>query len=438
MLVKLPREVGKVITRLQDAGFEAYVVGECVRDSILGRKPFGWDVTTNATLEDLKTVFPEAEVFSEKFGVIRLEYIEEVTKDGEVVETGIIVDVAPYRKDVKYANGLLVDSTRAEKIEDDLSNRDFTINAIAENHTVLADVFDGKEDIRKKLVRTVSDPDKMFKEDPIKMLRAIRLCSELGFDLHKGAYEAINANHKLLDEADVNKIREEFKLLMSGDAAGKGLNMLLDTGLVSAVLSQDILDRLTRREMQDLTVLSENIDKTKPVTERRLGLFYACIDKKRSKPAIERLNYDDKTKQHLIDAVSDLAKLYFTATKPDLKKFIYKRGWERYEYLANMEKAQRIIFEYFSETKIKSKIYLLEEIRQYREPIFPEDLVIDANDIVEAGICEREEAEKLLRMLTEECHTHPRKNTRQQLLDLAKTYHRNKLAAWLRGIHLAR
>ena len=85
MLVKLPKEVGKVMTRLQEAGFEAYVVGECVRDSILGRKPFGWDVTTNATLEDLKTVFPEAEVFSEKFGVIRLEYIEEAKIDARIL-----------------------------------------------------------------------------------------------------------------------------------------------------------------------------------------------------------------------------------------------------------------------------------------------------------------------------------------------------------------
>lgn len=438
MLVKLPREVGKVMTRLQEAGFEAYVVGECVRDSILGRKPFGWDVTTNATLEDLKNVFPEAEVFSEKFGVIRLEYIEEAKVDGEMVEVGVIVDVAPYRKDAKFANGLLVDSTRAETIEDDLSHRDFTVNAIAENHSTLADAFDGKEDIRKKLIRTVGDADKMFKEDPIKMIRALRLCSELGFDLHKGAYDAIVANYKLLETADVNKIREEFKLLMAGEAAGKGMNMLLDTGLVAIILGEDILQKLTKREREDLTLLSENIEKTQPVTERRLGLFYACIDKKRSKPAIERLNYDEKTKQHLIDAVTDMAKLYFTATGPALKKFIYERGWERYEYLASLEKAQRIIFEYFSDTKILSKIYLLEDIKKYREPIFVEDLFIDANDLVEAGICDREKADKILKMLVEECHIHPRKNTREKLLELAKTYSKHKIIAWFRGIHFAK
>lgn len=438
MLVRLPKEVGKVMTRLQEAGFDAYVVGECVRDSILGRKPFGWDVTTNATLEDLKTVFPEAEVFSEKFGVIRLEYIEETKVEGEVVEVGVIVDIATYRKDAKFANGLLVDSSRAETIEDDLSHRDFTINAIAENHSSLADVYEGKEDIRKKLVRTVGDADKMFKEDPVKMIKAIRLCAELDFDLHKGAYNAILENYELLENANPNKIRNEFEMLIAGEAAGKGLNMLLDTGLIASVLGSDIFAKLTKREKSDLAILSQNIDKTQPVMERRLGLFYACIDKKRSKPAIERLNYDEKTRQHLIDAVTDMAKLYFTATAPALKKFIYERGWERYEYLANLEKAQRIIFEYFSDTKIMSKLYILEDIKKYREPIFVEDLFIDANDLVEAGICKPEKAEALLKMLVEECHMHPRKNTREKLLELARTYSKHKIIAWFRGIHFAK
>ena len=156
MLVKLPREVGKVMTRLQEAGFENYVVGECVRDSILGRKPFGWDVATNATLEELKTVFPEAEVFSEKFGVIRLEFIEEVQSGGELIETGVIIDVASYRKETKYVNGLLVDSSRADTIADDLSHRDFTINAIAENHTTLADNYGAEKTLERSLLEQLA------------------------------------------------------------------------------------------------------------------------------------------------------------------------------------------------------------------------------------------------------------------------------------------
>ena len=111
---------------------------------------------------------------------------------------------------------------------------------------------------------------------------------------------------------------------------------------------------------------------------------------------------------------------------------------ERYNYLANLEKAQRIVFDYDSETKIKSKMYLLEEIHALREPIFVEDLAIDGNDLIEAGICEDKEVGKMLNMLIEKIHIKPNLNKRDELLKLAKLYKRNKLAAWTRGIKWTR
>ena len=440
MLVKLPREVGKIMTKLQSEGFEAYVVGDCVRDSILGKKPFGWDISTDAGLDKMTELFPEAQILSRKYSVLRFEYIDEVTdKDGQVVgEEGIIIDLGTYRRGDNDVKALPGEVSFSDTVEDDIKRKDFTINAIADSQTGTVDIFGGRDDIRKKLIRAAWDADAGFKADPIRMFRAVRIAAQLGFDLHKSVYDAIVANHGLLDNVNPDKLREEFTAMLSAPEAGKGLSMVMDTGMLSAILGQKVVDGLTRREMQDLTVLSQNIDKTQPVETRRLGLFFTCIDKKKAKPAIERLNFDEKTHQHLIDAINDMPKLYFTATKPELKKFIYRRGWERYEYLANLEKAQRIIFDYFSETKIRSKIYMLEEIQHYGEPIFPEDLKIDANDLVEAGICTRENADKLLGMVTEEVHTHPRKNTREELLRLAKRYSKNKIAAAMRGIHWSR
>ena len=97
MLVKLPKEVGRIMGTLQQSGFEAYVVGECISDSLAGKKPFGWDISTNARLADMKRLFPDAKVLSEKFEVIRFEYIEEIVdKNGEVTgESGIIIDLPP-------------------------------------------------------------------------------------------------------------------------------------------------------------------------------------------------------------------------------------------------------------------------------------------------------------------------------------------------------
>ena len=122
-----------------------------------------------------------------------------------------------------------------------------------------------------------------------------------------------------------------------------------------------------------------------------------------------------------------------------LKKFIYERDMDRYNYLANLEKAQRIVFDYDSETKIKSKMYLLEEIHALGEAIFVEDLAIDGNDLIEAGICNSDdEAEKMLSMLVEKIHIKPNLNKRSELLKLAKLYKRNKLAAMTRGIKWTR
>jgi hypothetical protein len=104
--------------------------------------------------------------------------------------------------------------------------------------------------------------------------------------------------------------------------------------------------------------------------------------------------------------------------------------------MASLEKAQRIVFEHFNETKIKSKIYMLEEIQMYREPIFEDELAVDANDLLEAGICSSpEDAAKMLTMLVEEMHVHPRKNTRKDLLELAKKYKTFKFLTWTRGVH---
>lgn len=440
MLVKLPKEVGKIMGTLQQAGFEAYVVGECISDFMAGRKPFGWDVSTNARLEDMKRLFPEAETLSEKFEVVRFEYIEEIVdKDGDVEgESGIIVDLAAYRAGGKYEQGRLTEANFVTTVADDLARRDFTINAIAESQDTLVDPYDGKSDVKNKLIRTVGDAPVRFREDPVRMLKAVRLAAELDFDLHKSVYDAIVSGHTMLAQANPTRIRDEFTGILTAPAAGKGLSMLLGTGMIADIIGQDVVDRLNKREMQDLMTLSRNIGRTQPVEDRRLGLFFACIDKKKIRPAIDRLCFDEVTHVHLVDAVNDLPKLYFTNNRPALKKFIYQRGMERYEFLLSMEKAQRIVFDYDSETKIRSKIFMLEEIKKFGEPIFPEDLKIDANDLIEAKICTKDNAEKILKMLTEEVHTHPKKNTREQLFKLAKVYSKNKVAAALRGIHWTR
>lgn len=440
-MIKIPKEVKRIMKTLEDRQFKAYAAGECVRDSLAGLKPYDWDVATSAGLADLKELFPDAKIVSEKYSVVRMEFVDEIfDREGDFVgEEGVIVDVSSFRKGTVAAGGIAPDKVDfAKTIEEDLSGRVFTMNALADNGYDLVDPFGGREDIKNRLIKTIGDPAESFKEDPVRMLRAIRFAAELNFDLTQSVYEAICANYRLLEKISIDRFRNEFVKTLSAANAGKGLSLIMDTGIINLILGDDVVGRLTRREKNDLMILSQNIDRSKQVPERRLGLFYITMDKKRAMPSIEKFNFDSKTRQHLVDAVHDMPKLYFTSTKEMLKKFIYERDMDRYNYLANLEKAQRIVFDYDSETKIKSKMYLLEEVHALNEPIFPEDLAIDGNDLVEAGICQPEETEKMLRMLVEKTHIKPNLNKRSELLKLAKLYKKNKLAAMTRGIKWTR
>ena len=426
-MIKLTKEVSKIMKTLTDAKQEAFVVGDCVRDALLGRKPFGWDIATNAPLDKLQELFPEAQVHSRKYSILRMEFIEEHYDDeGKFAgEDGIIVDIGTYRR-----GGL----NFSDKIDDEVARRAFTINAIADNPYKIVDPYNGREDIKKRLIRTTRPAEEIFREDPIQMMKAIYYAAELDFDLTKDVFGAIANNYRLLESVSVDKIRDEFTETITASHGGKGLSLIMDTGILNIILGDDVVAKLTRREKSDLMVLSQNIDRTHQVPERRLGLFYTCISRKKAMPSIEKLNFDSVTYQHLIDAVRDMAKLYFTVQPAELKRFIYERGWERYQYLANLEKAQRIVFDYHSDTKIKSKTYMIDEFKRKGEAVFVEDLAIDANDLIEAGICTTDNAGKMLAMLVETIHVKPELNEYKELLKLAKKYKKSKFAAMTRGV----
>lgn len=426
-MIKLPKEVAKIMKTLTDAKQEAFAVGDCVRDALLGRKSVGWDIATDASLDKLKELFPEAQVHSQKYSILRMEFIEEHYDDeGKFAgEDGIIVDIGTYRR-----GGL----TFSDKIEDEVARRAFTINAIADNPYKIVDPYNGREDIKKKLIRTTRPAEELFREDPIQMMKAIHYAADLDFDLTKDVFEAIANNYRLLESVSIDKIRDEFTETITASHGGKGLNMIMDTGILNIILGADVVAHLSNREKSDLMILSQNIDKTYQVPERRLGLFYTCVSRKKAAPSIDKLNFDSATYQHLTDAVRDMAKLYFTAQPEELKRFIYERGWDRYQYLANLEKAQRIVFDYHSDTKIKSKMYMIDEFKRKGEAVFVEDLAIDANDLIEAGICTTDNAGKMLSMLVETIHVKPNLNDYKELLKLAKKYKKSKFAAMTRGV----
>jgi tRNA nucleotidyltransferase (CCA-adding enzyme) len=213
----IPKVVLAIAETIQKAGFEAYLIGGCVRDLLLGKKPKDWDITTNATPEQIQALFTNT-FYENSYGTVGV-----VTEQEDLDPTLKIVEVTPYRLEAGYSDNRRPDHVIfSQNLEDDLKRRDFTINAIAHNPFLpfdkrhIVDLYKGQDDIKDKILRTVGNPVERFQEDALRILRAIRLSCELDFEIEHETEKALKDNVHLLANISKERIREEFtKLLMS-------------------------------------------------------------------------------------------------------------------------------------------------------------------------------------------------------------------------------
>lgn len=216
-LFEVPREIAQVAYVLEGAGYEAYLVGGCVRDLMQGRTPKDWDITTNAKPKEIIGLFPKT-FYENEFGTVGVVN-EEIPEDDSKMRALRVVEVTPYRKEGKYTNFRHPDSVEfVSRLEDDLERRDFTMNAIAYSisRDEITDPFGGTEDIDRKHIRAVGVPEERFTEDALRVLRAVRLSAELGFEIEERTLDGVRASAHLLAHIAMERIRDEFsKLLMS-------------------------------------------------------------------------------------------------------------------------------------------------------------------------------------------------------------------------------
>ncbi len=230
----VPQEVTRVTETLKKAGFEAFLVGGCVRDLFLNRKPKDWDVTTNATPEQIIPLFPHT-FYENTFGTVGI--VNDETEDSSLKT----VEATPYRIESDYSDNRHPDKvTFSQKIEDDLKRRDFTMNALAYDTTTgkIIDLFDGIKDIKDKTIRTVGKPEDRFKEDGLRILRAVRFFAELGFVVSPETEKAILENADLLKNISKERIRDEFTKIIMSEKPMDGLLLLRKLGLMKYVIPQ--------------------------------------------------------------------------------------------------------------------------------------------------------------------------------------------------------
>jgi putative nucleotidyltransferase with HDIG domain len=239
MEYSIPEEVQNILNKFTKAGYQIFVVGGPVRDLLMGKPPKDWDFTTDAQPEEILKLFPDA-FYDNKFGTVGIP-IEKVRGDAaEPANFKNIAEVTTMRREGEYKDFRHpIEVGWTNKIEEDLARRDFTMNALALGpNNNLIDPFGGKADIEVGLIRAVGDPNKRFKEDALRLIRAIRFSAQLGFEIEEKTWLAIRDNANLIGEISGERIRDElFKILRSVNPY-IGLIKLREAGILKIILPE--------------------------------------------------------------------------------------------------------------------------------------------------------------------------------------------------------
>lgn len=231
--LNFPNYISDILTRLEKAGFEAYIVGGSVRDWLLDATPKDWDITTNAKPEQIMNVLPDSK-YENTFGTVMVA-IRNDAKEAEAV-----VEVTTYRSEQNYSDHRRPDSVVfEEKLENDLARRDFTINALAmASDGTVVDLFGGEKDIHKRIIRTVGEPVDRFKEDALRMLRAVRFRAQLGFAIEPKTERAIQKCAGTIKFVANERIRDELIYILSSDHPAEGIEKLQELKLLNYIIPE--------------------------------------------------------------------------------------------------------------------------------------------------------------------------------------------------------
>lgn len=230
----IPKEIKLILENLQKKGFEAYLVGGCVRDLLRVQEPLDWDVTTNATPEEIEKIFPKT-FRDNKFGTVVISCKSQKPNLKEI-------EITPYRIESKYSDKRHPDEIKwAKTLEEDLKRRDFTVNALAMNlKSEIIDLFNGQKDLKDEIIRAVGKPEERFDEDALRLMRAVRLAIVLGRDwqVEPETLRAIEKNSHLLEMISKERVRDELIKIIMSERGAHGIELLRQLGLLKHIIPE--------------------------------------------------------------------------------------------------------------------------------------------------------------------------------------------------------
>ena len=443
---KIPKEVRNIMEAFKQAGFKVYAVGGAVRDILIEREPKDWDVATDARPEDIQRIFPDS-VYENKFGTVGIKTRSE--------NKGVaVIEATTFRKEGDYSDFRHPDKVEfSDLIEDDLARRDFTINAMAlsvdGDEINIVDPFGGKDDLKKKMVKAVGDPDIRFKEDALRLVRAVRFAAELGFDIEAETFSAITNNAELLTWIAEERIRDEFVKIIMSDGSGPawGVTQLENLGLLQYIIpelreginvSQNkhhiytvwehnlrALDYAARENTSlEIRLASLLHDVGKPKSKSGEGpdaTFHnhEVIGARMTRKIMDRLKFPKKTAERVIHLVRHHLFYYNVGevTEAGVRRFISRVGEENIDDLLKIREADRIGSGVPKAVPYKTRHlrFMIDKVRH--DPISPKMLKVDGTMLMDRlQMVPGPKMGMILAILLEEVLDDPKKNTEESLI----------------------
>jgi tRNA nucleotidyltransferase (CCA-adding enzyme) len=440
MKINIPNDVSLILNELENNGYEAYIVGGCVRDSLLGRTPNDWDICTNAKPDEIMNVFKDYKIIPTglQHGTVT------VVVDSEQFE------ITTYRIDGDYSDGRQPDKVEfTDDIVKDLSRRDFTINAMAYNEKDgLIDPFYGLSYLADENINCVGNPDERFQEDGLRMMRSIRFASQLNFRISTGTASAIISNKELITNISQERIREELNKILLSNNPSKGVRLLCGLELIDYIIPElspcvnfnqhnsnhdkdvfehtmAVLDNIEPKLELRLAALFHDIGKPNTFTIDKDGVGHFYSHHKESaricREVMTRLKYSNKEIEYVSELVYHHMTRYQKLRTPSVKKFINKVGIGKLDDLFKLFVTDRVSskppydFEDIYKLKFECEKVLLE-----KQPLNVKDLNINGHDLMEIGIPQGKQIGNILNYLLEEVLANPDLNNKDTLLQMAK------------------
>ncbi len=422
MCINIPENVDKCINKLNALGYEAYVVGGCVRDSVIGRVPNDWDVCTSALPEDIKGAFRG------------LKTIDVGIEHGTVavIVDGGTVEITTYRVDGEYVDNRRPDNvTFTSSLKEDLARRDFTINAMAYSDEVgIVDYFYGQKDIDGKIIRCVGIPKDRFNEDALRIMRALRFAAQLNYTIEEETFKGIVETKELLKNISVERIAIELNKLILADEPQQMANMLFKLDIPTIIinfmhkcsLKVDKVDELTENCGQIMGRCQKDLIIRLTVFLNYIIQGYNLVDnfiegrnQRKSKMAEEilrSLKYDNYT----IKSVSTLMLYYdekIEAEKLYIKNILKVIDIEMFTKVLYMKKGC------CGYESVKEHFEILEAIVENKECYKLKDLKIDGNELIRLGISSGKIVGEMLKALLDIVMINPEMNTFEKLREAA-------------------